>query len=126
HPRRRDVDDLAAPLRLHRREYRAAGEEHAAQVDGHDAIPFLDRDFEPGASRQHAHQRGVVDEDVDRAEALERGLRHGFRRLFAGDVGCETDGLEALRGERLLTDFAAAPSMSTATPLAPALANSCA
>src|SRR5215831_3036091 len=36
HPRRRDVDDLAAPLRLHRREYRAAGYEHAAQIDCHD------------------------------------------------------------------------------------------
>src|SRR5262249_43358796 len=39
--------------------------------------------------------------DVDRAEALKRGLRHGLRRLFAGDVGCEPYGLEPLRGKRL-------------------------
>jgi hypothetical protein len=28
-------------------------------------------------------------------------LRHGLRRLFAGDVGCEPDDLAALRGKRL-------------------------
>src|SRR5262249_23994171 len=64
-------------------------------------VPFLDRDLEPRAARQHAHQRGVVDQHVDRAEAVERGLRHRLVRLLAGDVGRDADRPEALRGERL-------------------------
>src|SRR5262245_25154294 len=101
HPRGGDVDDLAAPSRLHGGKHRAAGEEHAAQVDRHHPVPLLDRDLEPGAPRQHAHQRGVVDEHVDRPETIERRLRHGLGRVLAGDVGGEADGLAPLRGERL-------------------------
>src|SRR5262245_11830445 len=96
-----DVDDLAPLLRLHGWEHSATGEEHAAQVDRHHTIPLLDRDFEPGAARQHAHQRGVVDEYVDRAEAIERGTCHRFGRIFARDIDAEPERRKALGSKRL-------------------------
>jgi hypothetical protein len=81
---------------LHGREHWTAGQEHAAQVDRHHPVPFLYRYFQPRAARQNAHQRGIVDEHVDAAETLKRGLRHGVGAFLACDIGQETEDLQAL------------------------------
>jgi hypothetical protein len=86
-------------LRLHRGKHRAAGQEHAAQVDRHHPVPLLDRDIEPGPAREHAHERGVVDEHVDGAEGFDRSLGHRFGGCFACNVGGKTDRLQALRDQ---------------------------
>jgi hypothetical protein len=88
-------------LRLHGGKRRAAGQEHAAQVDCHDPVPLLDRNIEPGPARKHAHERGIVDKHVDGAEALERGRSHRSRGFLARNVGGKTDHLQALRDQGL-------------------------
>ena len=47
--------------------------------------------------RLFAPQRSVVDQDVDAAEAFERGLRHRLDRGGIGDVGEDGDRLAAGR-----------------------------
>ncbi len=65
----RDVDDAAVVLLLHHRQHRLHQEKGRRQVDLHGLPPFLGGDlFETGRQRQG----GVVDQDVDSAEPVER------------------------------------------------------
>jgi hypothetical protein len=70
--------DLAGFLTAHRRQHGTAGEEQAAQVDGHQTVPFFRIDaFDPAAIHRHdGKHRRVVDQHIDAAEALERACRH--------------------------------------------------
>jgi hypothetical protein len=60
-----------------------------------------DRDVEPGPAREHAHERGIVDEHVDGAEGFDRSLCHRFGGCFACNVGGKPDRLQALRDQGL-------------------------
>ena len=98
---RRDVDDRAAQrLRVFLDFGHAvlAAQEHAVEVDGVDAAPFLQRDVldrlgEADAGRIHQH--------VQRAEGLHRLGDGGLPIFLAGDVEPhEMGGLADLGGER--------------------------
>ncbi len=81
---RRDVDDrAAAPFGHHAR----AGELHGEGAEDVD-VEDLARPLEGRVEQRHAGEveRGVVDEDVERAEALERGLHRPVGRGRIGHV----------------------------------------
>ena len=98
---RRDVHDPPAALRAHLRHDRAAGQEHAQDVDVHDLTPFVDRDLLEGTHRQRRVQPGVVDEDVDRAAALDGLRRHPRHVVLGGDVDGEPDAVGEVGRGRL-------------------------
>ena len=71
--RRRHHHDAAAPALAHVRDHRARAEERAAHVDLHHQVELAGR---PLGQRREVDGAGVVDEDVDAAEFLERGIPH--------------------------------------------------
>jgi len=77
-------------LLLHRWKHQPGSVKGRAQVEGDDGVPLVDREL---LHRRDVLDAGVVDEDVDRAEAAERRLQHrldgvGLRHVGAvvGDV----------------------------------------
>ena len=72
---RPDVDDLAIALRDHMRADMLHHEERAAQIDGHDVIPRRRLDLGALLVVQRGEDRGVVDQNIDLAEAV-----HGLAR----------------------------------------------
>src|SRR5207253_10767023 len=91
---RRDVDDRSAAGAAHGRDHALGPEEHALGIDVHHAVPVLDRGVLDPTSTTDA---GVVDEDVQLAEAA---LGHADRLLPVGlarDVETREGGLAALR-----------------------------
>jgi hypothetical protein len=88
---RGDVDDLAGLARDHVRRDVLDHQERPAGIDCHHAIPRFGVPFVEIARMQRRIKRGVVDQDVDLAEAFD-GLRDQIldRRLVAdveGDAG---------------------------------------
>ena len=71
-----------------------AGEIHASNVDGHDLIPGLNRRVDDRMVGLR-HDPGVVVEDVETAERLDRQVRHGLRVGFDGDIGDDRHRLAA-------------------------------
>ena len=61
---------------------------HAGQIDVHGALPLLERNVLEAAGRQNAD---VVHEQMDLAEALQRGRAQPFEVRFAGDVALEAE-----------------------------------
>src|SRR6266851_8771477 len=102
---RGDVDDAAVVPFHHVMHDRLAADEGSVEIDAQDLAPFLEVGFpyrlvDPGDA-------GVVDENVDLAEGLERGVARLFDRgeirhvdLERGDAGA--DFLCGLLGERLV------------------------
>ncbi len=84
HGARSDGDDLAGFLLAHGRQHGAAAEKQAAQIYRHEPVPFFGVDgFDPSAVHRHdGENRGVVDQNVDTAEALERSRGHLLGRIF--------------------------------------------
>ena len=76
HPRR-DVHDLPVLLTAHDRQHRFDELERSAHVDRHQAVPFRGRD-RIERFRRRPHQRGIVDQNVHRAEAR-FGCAHRIR-----------------------------------------------
>ena len=68
--------------------------EVALEVHPDDGVPLL-----LGGVHQHpvAHEAGVVDQDVEAAERVDRLLHHRRGLLEVGDVGAVGDGLAAQR-----------------------------
>ena len=96
---RRKVHERPAPLADHRRQDGAAHEEHALHVHPHRLVPGGLGGLEDGFPG--GEDPGVVDEDVDAAEALERHaddpLGVGARR----DARLHGEGLAAGRPDRI-------------------------
>jgi hypothetical protein len=88
---RGDVHDAPAALGAHLRHHCAAGQEHAEHVDVHDLTPLRDGDLLERAHGQRRVEAGVVDEDVDRAAALDRLGRHPGHVVLGGDVDGQPD-----------------------------------
>ena len=83
-----DVDDLAGFLRAHGRQHGAAAEKQAAQIDRHELIPFRRIDgFDAAAVHRHdGENRGVVDENIDAAEAIESLRGHFLGRVLVRHI----------------------------------------
>ena len=58
--------------------------ERRRQVERQDRIPLGDREF---VDRRHELDAGVVDQDVDRAEFLDRPAHHRLDRVLLRQVG---------------------------------------
>ncbi len=87
---RGDIDNRTAALALHVGKHRPAREHHAEYVDVDDFAAVLDTGV---AQFQVVVNRGVVDQDVDAAEAVEDLFRHRVELLLAGHVGADSEGL---------------------------------
>ena len=106
---RADVDDLAAPSRLHRRQERTRDEERAVEIRRHQRPPFGRRELLEILAVIH---RGVVDEDVDRSQAaLDVGdaRRNGVRigHVERRDAASMPSAASASRGLGELVEVAA-------------------
>ena len=86
---RPDVDDAPAALRPHRREDCPAHEERPVEHDLDDRPPAVRGEL---LRRAQEVTGGVVDEDVDAPEALERPLRDPLGLLGVAHVGLEGEG----------------------------------
>src|SRR5215207_6240158 len=95
--RRGDVDDAPPPGLAHRRHGKAGGVEGGGQVDGDDLVPPLNREL---IDWRDVLDAGVVDEDVEPPEGLERQIDHALDRAGLRHVGRRIDRLYAvLRGD---------------------------
>src|SRR5581483_1063627 len=77
---------------LHELEHRQRGAERALQVNADHRVPLLLGHLGEGAVTQDA---GVVDENVDLAERLDRVVEQGFAARDRADVGAVGDRLAA-------------------------------
>src|SRR5580700_10723355 len=67
---RSDVDDAASPLGLHDRGYRLGQAHRPRQVDGHDLVPYLQRQIVEIAEGNRDVVSGVIDQNIKAAESL--------------------------------------------------------
>ena len=79
-----DVDDRARAACGQLRQASLGADEGAVQDDGQDLAPGGERHLR---ERLLAPHRGVVDQDIDPAEPLDRGRRHAGDRRLVGHVG---------------------------------------
>ena len=84
---RGDVDDAAVFLFEHRRHHRLAADEGPVEIDAQHLAPFLEVGFPHRLV--DAGDAGIVDEDVDLAERLQRLVAGLFDRGEIGDVDLE-------------------------------------
>ncbi len=96
-PGRRDVDDRAAAGRAQVGDRRAAHEKHRVQIDVHRVEPHVVGGLLDVAARNRA---GIVDQDVDAAEAAGRGQDHALAKRLLPQVAGEVVGVEVLALER--------------------------
>src|ERR1035437_6327382 len=93
----RDVDDPAAPRAQHRPQRRPADVERGGEVDGDDVVPV-------GVADPHGQvvpcDAGVVDDDVEASESLDRPCHQPGRGGRVGEVGAEGDGLATALAEQ--------------------------
>src|SRR5712692_850114 len=82
--RRRQRQDMRVGRALQMRQAGARAEISAAQIDADHQVEALHRRLERAGE---ADGRGVVDEDVDAAEALDRRLDRAHHLVFLADVG---------------------------------------
>lgn len=90
------VDDAADAARLHVGEGGLARDHGRSQVGGQHGVPVLHPVFLGPAADVGAR---VVDQDVQPAEALRRGLHHVADGLLVGDVHLDRIGLDAQRAQ---------------------------
>src|SRR5690606_28173665 len=94
-----DVDDApATALGDHRLRSVLGAQERAAQVDPEHRVPFLDIHVHDGLHQ--VADAGVVDEDVDAAEALHDPCDHRLDLAFLQHVQRHGDALAPGRGYR--------------------------
>ena len=91
---RRHVEDVAAPALAHVAEHRLSAQEHRLEVDRDVEVPQFLGDLRYGGG---AGDPGVVDQDVDRAEAVDGLRHHRLHRRLVGDVGGDGQRLVAER-----------------------------
>src|ERR1700688_2381071 len=67
---RSDVDDAASPLGLHDRGYRLGQPHRPRQVNGHDLVPYLQRQIVEIAEGDRDVVSCVIDQNIKAAEGL--------------------------------------------------------
>ena len=81
--RRRHIDDVA-PLALdHVRKHGSGCQEGGSSIDGHDQVESFRRSLHNRLPPQGA---GIVDQDVDTSEALDRPSHHRVDLIAVADV----------------------------------------
>jgi hypothetical protein len=75
----------------HRRHGRAAHQPGPAQVDPDHVVEHVDRDLVDHVAIESLRCRGVVDEDVEPVEPLERRRHHRFGVVLVADVAERRD-----------------------------------
>ena len=80
---RRDINNAAVALRLHRRECRLREQERRGEIDLKCGAPFLRGQIR---KPRGARERGVVHDNVDPAKALQCHAHDLFRGTGRGDV----------------------------------------
>src|SRR5258707_4443328 len=88
------VDDAASSLGLHDRGHRLGQAHRPRQVDGHDLVPYLQRQIVEIAERDRDVVGGVIDQDIEAAEGpgyLGYQLVHG---RAVGDVAGESSSVD--------------------------------
>ena len=88
------VDDPAAAALEHRRQHRLRAQQWAPEVDVHHAVPLVDGHVAEPVLREVLHDGGVVHEDVDAAEGVDGGARHGLCQREIAHVDGHADGGE--------------------------------
>src|SRR5205085_3611405 len=83
-----DVDDAAVFLRQHRRHHRLAADEGTVQIDAQHLAPFVEVGFPHRLV--DAGDAGVVDEDIDLAQRLQRFVTGLLDRGEIGNVDLES------------------------------------
>ncbi|MGY4435404.1 hypothetical protein ACVWWO_007881 [Bradyrhizobium sp. F1.13.1] len=100
---RRDVDDRAAPRGLDHRRDRVLGEqEHALDIDLHDAAILLGRFVHHAAAAADAH---IVVEEIEPAPMVKRGFDQRPAIALAGDVTAMRRGRAAFGCDHLDGSF---------------------
>ena len=82
-----DVDDAAVFLLEHRRHHRLAADERPVEIDAQHLAPFVEVGFPHRLV--DAGDAGIVDEDVDLAERLQRVVAGLLDRGEIGNVDLE-------------------------------------
>src|SRR5688572_25091688 len=97
HPRRGRglVHNRPAAALAHRAVARARTQERSVEVHVHEARVVAPVDLQQRVELHVAEDRGVVDQEVDAAERLDRALGHGPRRFGRADVDLDEDRLGA-------------------------------
>src|SRR5260370_25959471 len=85
---RGDVDDAAVILPDHVRHDRLAADERSVEIDAQDLAPLIELGFP--YRPVDARNAGIVDENVDLAERLERGISRLFDRGEIVDIDLES------------------------------------
>src|SRR6266849_1365429 len=97
---RSDVDDVTALLLLHLRQDGGNAVEDSLDIDVNLPIPFLHLE---GLNRRNGHDTGVIDDDLDAAEAVDGSLDQCFHFGALRDVDRKADSL-TVRRHNLLHD----------------------
>ena len=92
---------LPPPRCAHHGHDRPAGEEHRRDVDVHHLAPLVERDLLERAHLERGVEAGVVDEDVDRAAALDDLVDQPLHVGLVRDVGGDADAVRERRGRLL-------------------------
>src|SRR5512145_2508237 len=82
----RDVDDFAASLGFHLREYRLGAKKRAFDIDRGDAVPLFSRNFIKRMALDIDKYRRVVDQDIDAPKGVHRLRGHAVGVLFLGNI----------------------------------------
>src|SRR4029450_2179211 len=94
-PRNRgDIDDAAAALSLHHGGNGLGDQHRAGQVDVDDLGPFLVGEVVEILERDRLVVGGIVDQDVEPAEALHHVVDHALHLVALGDVAGEGGGAD--------------------------------
>jgi hypothetical protein len=95
---RADVDDAASPTRDHVLRHGLADKEHAVQIGLHDVLPIAVGKL---MQRATALNPGVVDQDVQRANAAFYSVHLGFDLVGIGHIKSTFVHREAFRAQHL-------------------------
>src|ERR1700680_59153 len=88
------VDDAASPLGLHDRSYRLGQAHRPRQVDGHDLVPYLQRQIVEISEGDRDAVGGGIDQNIKAAEGLGDLASQPIHSSVVGDVTGESSSVD--------------------------------